>query len=384
MQYRLNKKNGDNISALGFGCMRFNRDTDELEREIRFAIDEGVNYFDTAYLYPGSETILGKILAKDDLRERVNIATKMPHNAVRKREDFEKFFSTQCTRLQTEYIDYYLIHMLTGRTGWDRLVKLGILDWIERKKQSGAIHNIGFSFHGVYSDFVELVDAYDWDFCMIQYNYYDENSQAGRKGLCYAARKGLPVIIMEPLRGGTLVNGLPEKARDILAQASRQHTPADWGLRWVLDHPEVTCVLSGMGTREMIEENIATANDALPDSLTEADKDIIDQVRVAMREVTKVPCTGCGYCMPCPQDVDIPMCFSGLNDTVIRGKLKSKYWYLITTRDHGASECVRCGACEGSCPQSIPIREKLLQTQRELEGFPYKPMRAFARKFMNL
>lgn len=384
MQYRTNPKNGDQISALGFGCMRFNRNPEEVERHIRYSIEAGINYFDTAYLYPGSETLLGKILAKDGMRERVNIATKLPHNMIRKREDIERTFTTQRTRLQTDYIDYYLIHMLTSLAGWNRLIDLGIIEWIEEKKRSGAIKNIGFSFHGGYNDFIEIADAYDWDFCMIQYNYYDEFNQAGTKGLTYAAAKGLPVIVMEPLRGGTLVNGLPADAQKVFDDAPTDRPAADWGLRWVLDHPEVLCVLSGMGEHKMIEDNIACATDALPNALTEAELELFERVRSAMREATKVPCTGCGYCMPCPQDVNIPMCFTALNDTAIKSKLSSKYWYMINTKDHGASECIQCGACEKHCPQEIHIREALALAERELESFPYKPMRFFARKVMHL
>ncbi|MEG0756923.1 MAG: aldo/keto reductase, partial [Raoultibacter sp.] len=382
--YRSNSKNGDQISALGFGCMRFNRDPEEVERQIRYSIEAGVNYFDTAYLYPGSETLLGKILAKDGMRDKVNIATKLPHNMIRKREDIERTFITQITRLQTEYIDYYLIHMLTNLAAWKRLIDFGIIEWIEEKKRSGAIKNLGFSFHGGYNDFIEIVDAYDWDFCMIQYNYYDEFNQAGTKGLGYAAAKGLPVIVMEPLRGGTLVNGLPATAQHVFEDAPMQRSAADWGLRWVLNHPEVLCVLSGMGEQTMIEENITCATDALPNALTETELELYERVRAAMREATKVPCTGCGYCMPCPQDVNIPMCFTALNDTAIKSKLSSKYWYMINTRDHGASECIQCGACEENCPQGIHIREALALAERELESFPYKPMRFFARKVMHL
>lgn len=211
MQYRINPKNGDRISALGFGCMRFHRDEKEVERQIRYTIDQGVNCFDTAYMYGASEAILGRVLAKDSLRDKVNIATKLPQYMVRKREDFDRFFRAELDRLQTDRVDYYLMHMLTDLTSWRRLVGLGALEWIAEKKNSGQIRNIGFSFHGVQPEFIKLIDDHGWDFCMIQYNYLDEQVQAGKAGLEYAGRKGIPIMVMEPLRGGTLVKSLPQR-----------------------------------------------------------------------------------------------------------------------------------------------------------------------------
>ena len=383
MQYRVNPKTGDKISALGFGCMRFNRSEKEVEQHIRFAIDQGINYFDTAYLYPNSEAILGRILAKDGLRDKVKVATKLPYYLVKSYSDFDKYFNTQLKRLQTDHIDYYLMHMLPDYASFESAVNMGILKWAEEKKQTGAIKNFGFSFHGLQDEFMKLVDAYSWDFCMIQYNYLDEFVQAGKAGLEYAAKKGLGIMVMEPLRGGTLVDKLPQSAKDMWENAPTKRSPADWGLRWVLNHPQVTCVLSGMGTQAMVEENIATVSDATAHSLSKEELALYDKVRTEIREATKVGCTGCGYCMPCPRDVDIPNCFASLNDTVIKGKMMSMYWYMQMTKGHEASLCVKCGKCEPLCPQSIPIREKLDQAQRELEGFPYKPMRWFIKTFMN-
>ncbi|ULQ59747.1 aldo/keto reductase [Brucepastera parasyntrophica] len=383
MQYRVNPKNNEEISALGFGCMRFHKDEREVERQIRYAIEQGVNYFDTAYMYGNSEAILGRILSKDGLREKVKIATKMPYYMVRKNQDFNRFFNTELERLQTDYIDYYLMHMVTDLKSWRGLCDLGIREWVAEKKSSGRIRNIGFSFHGVQSEFFALLDDYDWDFCMIQFNYLDEYVQAGKAGLEYAGSKGIPVIVMEPLRGGTLVQKLPKEALDLLNHAPVKRSPADWGLRWVLNHPQVLCVLSGMGTRQMVEENIATASDAYPDKLTEEELTLYTGVRDAIRAATKVSCTGCGYCMPCPKDVNIPMCFSSLNDTMIKGKIMSLYWYILMTAEHNASLCVQCGKCESHCPQAIPIREKMKQVQRELEGFPYKPMRFILERVLN-
>lgn len=382
MQYRVNSRNNEKISALGFGCMRFHKEEAEVEKQIRAAIDGGVNYFDTAYMYPNSEAILGRILAKDGLRDKVNIATKMPHYLVKKQTDFDKYFSTELARLQTDHVDYYLLHMLSNLDGFKRLCRLGLAQWVKEKKKSGAIRNIGFSFHGVLKEFKDILDAYDWDFCMIQFNYLDEFVQAGIEGLRYAGEKEIPVMVMEPLRGGTLVQKLPPQARKMWEEAAVQRSPADWGLRWVLNHPQVLCVLSGMGTQEMVCENIATASDARAEALTEADLELYEKVRTEIRNATKVGCTGCGYCMPCPAGVNIPMCFSSLNDTVINGRIMSKYWYILMNDEHGASRCVQCGKCEKHCPQSIPIREKIRQVQKELEGFPYKPMRFVVKRVL--
>jgi predicted aldo/keto reductase-like oxidoreductase len=384
MQYRTNPRNGDALSALGFGCMRFNKDEKEVEREIRYAIEQGVNYFDTAYIYLGSEVTLGKILAKDGLRDQVKIATKLPHYLVRKYADFDKIFNTELQRLQTDHIDYYLIHMLNSPAAWQKVLDMGAGRWIAEKKASGAIRNIGFSFHGASQAFTALLDAYDWDFCQIQLNYYDEFYQAGVAGLRYAGEKGIPVIVMEPLRGGTLVNKLPEGAQAVWDAAPAKRSPADWGLRWVWHHPEVTVALSGMGNMAMVEENIRVASDAQAGGLSEAEITLYVQVRDQIRSATKVNCTGCGYCKPCPQGVDIPMCFASLNDTVISGRMRAMHWYIQMTGERGASACVKCGLCESRCPQAIPIREKLRQVTRELEGFPYQPLKFFSKMFMRI
>ncbi len=375
MQYRSNPKNEDQISALGFGCMRFHKNEGEVEKQILYAIEKGVNYFDTAYIYQGSEALLGKILAKNKVRDKVFLATKLPHYLVRNLADADKMLQTELGRLQTNYIDYYLLHMIPDEATWLRLQGLGIEQWIADQKAAGKIRNIGFSFHGMQPEFMKLIDAYDWDFCMIQYNYLDENYQAGTAGLLYAASKGMPVMVMEPLRGGSLVNSIPPAAQKLLQDADANRSNADWGLRWVLNHPEVTCVLSGMGTQEMVAENIEAACSGVANGLSEEELALYPQVSQLIRGATKVECTGCGYCMPCPAGVEIPMCFSSLNDTVLKGKFTSMYWYALTTKGHGASNCIQCGKCEAHCPQNIPIREKLAETKKELEGFPFKPMR---------
>jgi len=388
MQYRKDKY-GNDISILGFGCMRFPRknkaiDMEETEREILHAIDEGINYFDTAYIYPGSEAALGEILAKNNIRDKIYIATKLPHYLVKSREGMEKIFSEHLKRLQTDHIDYYLMHMLTDLATWEKLKKLGILEFLEEKKKSGAIRQVGFSYHGNSDMFCKLVDAYDWDFCQIQYNYMDEYTQAGRKGLMHAAEKGLPVIIMEPLRGGKLVNNLPQEAVDAFASHPAGYTPAQWALRWLWNQKEVTCILSGMNSMEMLDDNIHTANTTKIGELGEAEEAMYAQAVRAINAKMKVGCTGCGYCMPCPKGVDIPGTFAAYNRRYSEGKfagLKEHFMCSAARQDSTAAyNCVKCGKCEQHCPQHIEIRKELKNASKELEG----PLYRIARKAVEI
>ena len=380
MQYRKDKY-GNDISVLGFGCMRFPRkgaaiDMEETRREILTAIEEGINYFDTAYIYPGSEAALGEILADSGLRDKVYIATKLPHYLIKSREGMEKLFCEHLKRLKTDHIDYYLMHMLTDIQTWERLKELGILEFLEEKKASGAIRQIGFSYHGNSDMFCKLVDAYDWDFCQIQYNYMDEHSQAGRRGLNYAHRKGLPVVIMEPLRGGKLVNRLPKEALRLFEEHPVSYTPAQWALRWLWDQPEVTCVLSGMNSMEMLMDNIHTASTTQIGELGEGEFKLLEQVVAAINAGMKVGCTGCGYCMPCPKGVDIPGMFAAYNRRYSEGKfagLKEHFMCSAVRRDSTAAyNCIGCGKCEKHCPQGIEIRKMLKAASKELEGPVYR------------
>ena len=388
MNYRKDKY-GNDISILGFGCMRFQNtlgriDLNETEQEIRDAVEAGVNYFDTAYVYPGSEAALGEILERTGLRDRVYIATKLPHYLIRSGEGLEKIFAEQLRRLRTDHVDFYLMHMLPDAATWEKLVGLGILEWLAEKKRTGAIRQIGFSYHGNSDMFCRLVDAYPWDFCQIQYNYMDENSQAGRRGLRYAADKGVPVFIMEPLRGGKLVRRLPEKAKKIFAAHTVQDTPAAWAFRWLWDQPEVTCVLSGMNSREMVAENIRTASASIPGCLTDADREMLTHVAAAINEGMKVGCTACGYCMPCPAGVDIPGTFAAYNRRFAEGKFAALTDYAICTAmrkdSTAASRCIGCGKCEGHCPQHIHIREELQNARKELEVPVYRVARKLVEK----
>ena len=380
MQYRTDRY-GNQLSVLGFGCMRFPRklgqiDMAETEREILTAIDGGVNYFDTAYIYPGSEAALGQILEKNGLRDKVNIATKLPHYLIRSRDAMEKLFQEELKRLRTDHVDYYLMHMLTDPATWARLKGLGIEEWLREKKASGQIRQVGFSYHGNSRVFCALLDEYDWDFCQIQYNYLDEHSQAGRRGLHYAASKGIPVVIMEPLRGGKLVKNLPEKAKKVFAAHEPHRTPAQWAFRWLWDQEEVTVVLSGMNSDAMVRDNMATASDTRPGELTEADQAMLRQVVAAINEGTKVGCTGCGYCQPCPKGVDIPGTFAAWNRRYSEGKFWGlvEYFMCTTLRPNGcaASNCVDCGKCDQHCPQGIPIRRKLKEARKDLETPLYR------------
>ena len=391
MKYRTNKKNGDELSILGFGCMRFTKngmsvDEKEVERQILFAIDQGVNYFDTAYIYPNSEEILGRILAKNNCRDKVKIATKLPPYLVKKQADFDKIFNAELKRLQTDYIDYYFMHMLTDVNVWHRLCELGVKEWIAQKKAEGKIKNIGFSYHGGKEEFIKLIDAYDWEFCMIQYNYIDENNQAGKSGLQYAASKGLPVMIMEPLRGGKLVDSLPKEVLSIWKDAEMNRSPVEWALRWIWNHEEVCVVLSGMSSYDQVADNIRIASDSDANAFEEYELNLFENVKQIMKDAILVPCTACGYCMPCPAGVDIPTCFSCYNNIKIEGKKMAFTTYMmqtsLKTKPTMASACTGCGKCEKHCPQDIKIREELANVKKNLEGFYYKPIKAVAKRFM--
>ena len=391
MQYR-NNKYGEPVSVLGYGCMRFSRkgamiDFDKADRELMDAYKRGVNYFDTAYIYPGSEDTLGRFLEKHRLRDKVNIATKMPQYLVRKADAFDRYFDEELKRLRTDHIDYYLMHMFTDAEEWENLKRLGILSWVEEKKKAGAIRNFGFSYHGNTTMFLKILNDYDWDFCQIQYNYLDETSQAGRIGLETAYAKGIPVIIMEPLRGGRLVNMLPDKAKKLIAENEKHRSPAEWGLRWLWDQPGVTCVLSGMNSLDMVRENCRIAATSRAGEFTDEDFELIRRVKEAINSSMKIGCTGCNYCMPCPKGVDIPATFRAWNRMYTENKRGARHEYVQTVglrkEPAFASQCIKCGKCEKHCPQNLPIRESLVKADRDLLPPYYRPVLAVMRKFKN-
>ncbi len=391
MQYRINERNGDSLSVLGFGCMRFTKkgnsiDQEKAESEMKRALDLGVNYFDSAYTYQGSEECLGKFMEHYGCRGDIKVATKLPQYYVKNKEDFDTYFNEELKRLKTDYIDYYLLHMLNDAVTFQRLCELGLKEWIEAKKTSGQIRNIGFSFHGGTAKFNELIDAYDWDFAQVQFNYVDEHSQAGIDGIRHAHSKGIPIIIMEPLRGGRLVNNLPSKAIREFESMTPRRSPADWGLRWIWNHPEINVVLSGMNDIAQVEENVRIASEAVASSLNPDEMALYDRVLAILNKSIKVGCTGCGYCQPCPSGVDIPGCFSAYNHTYTDSYAVGFREYFMCTvfKNTGtnAGKCVQCGKCEKSCPQGIAIREELKKVRRRLENPAYRIGAWFARRDM--
>ena len=377
MLYRTLGKTNEKVSILGFGCMRLpviNGDSTKIDEEkatkmIHHAIDQGINYIDTAYPYHGtgmghggeSEPFVGRAL-KDGYREKVNLATKLPSWLIKTREDMDKYLNEQLERLQTDRIDFYLVHALNANT-WENLKKLGIKEFLDSAIKDGRIRYAGFSFHDKLEVFKDIVDYYHWSFCQIQYNYLDENFQAGTEGLNYAADRGLGVVIMEPLRGGKIVRNLPGVVLDTFDKAEIKRSPAEWALRWVWNHPEVSVVLSGMNIMDNVTENLRVANEALPNSLTENEVEIINNVKNAFKERIKVNCTACEYCMPCPAGVNIPKNFSCYNEysmfitPATEKELKSRYNGLSPAER--ADKCVECGKCESHCPQAIEIRKEL-------------------------
>jgi len=392
--YRKMPGNGDELSVLGFGCMRLavkadgSIDEERATRQVRDAIDRGVNYVDTAWPYHGgeSEPFVGRAL-EDGYRERVNLATKLPSWLIGSREDMDTYLNAQLERLRTDHIDYYLVHALVGNL-WDRIEGLGVADFLDRAKADGRIRNAGFSFHGAGEDFSRIVDAYDWDFCQIQYNFLDEQNQAGTAGLEYAASRGLGVVIMEPLRGGNLTKAVPPAVREIWDEAPTGRTPVEWALRWIWDRPEVTVVLSGMGEEAHIRENLAIADGAYPQSLTDAELDLVRRVERKYRELMKVGCTGCRYCMPCPAGVNIPLCFEEYNNLYLVDNPDGER-FMYAARLGGAvalgepefaSLCVQCGQCVERCPQQIDIPAVLETVVDELEGPDFEQRVATARQ----
>ena len=388
MQYRKDKQSNE-LSVLGFGCMRFPRkdgkiDFRETEREILEAVDLGINYFDTAYIYGSSEEILGEIIEQNALRDRIRIATKLPQYLVTRNASLDKFFTEQKKRLRTDRVDYYLMHHLTDLAMWEKLKSVGAPEWLAEKKRTGEIGAVGFSYHGDTDGFLKILGDYDWNLCQIQYNYFDEHSQAGAEGLQEAGKSGIPVVIMEPLRGGKLVNMLPQSAVDAMENSGRGWTPAEWSFRWLYNQPEVTVVLSGMNSAEMLRENCRTASDAGIGQFTDGDFAVIREVTRRIREREKVGCTGCRYCMPCPKGVDIPGYFRCYNAMAIEDTATARKEFIqtvgLTKEPAFASQCIGCGKCEKHCPQNIPIREKLKEADRALRPFPYKAMISLGRK----
>lgn len=393
MQYRKDERSGADLSALGYGCMRLPMgvsgvDVNAAEKLILRALELGVNYFDTAYAYPGSEDALGAIMERSGIRERMLLATKLPHGKCRSYDDFGKLFQTSLKRLRTSYVDYYLIHNVVTMEQWQRLVNMGVERWIAEQKASGAIRRIGFSFHGSLDEFRQVLDAYDWDFVQIQYNYVNEHYQAGREGLMLAAERNLPVIIMEPLLGGKLASGLPREARSVMNDAAPNRSYAEWALRWLWDQPQVSVVLSGMGRLEQLEDNCRAASEATPGCLSDEERAVISTAKREFEKSFKVPCTGCNYCMPCPKGVSIPACFAAYNEFYSMGWFTGMQHYLISVgaaseHPHLASDCVQCGACMKKCPQHINIPQELKAVQKRMEFPGFRTALKIGRKILS-
>ncbi|HEY41029.1 MAG TPA: aldo/keto reductase [Dehalococcoidia bacterium] len=380
MQYRQFGRLDWKVSALGFGAMRLpvinndqaNVDEPEAIRMIRYAIDHGVNYLDTAYPYHAgnSERIVGRAL-KDGYREKMKLATKMPARMVESPNDFDRFFNEQLERLDTDKIDFYLLHGLNRRS-WPKVRDLGVLRWAEEKMAAGGFDYLGYSFHDDFDVFKEIVDAYDWTFCQVQYNYMDIEIQAGRKGVEYAANKGLAVVVMEPLRGGKL-GRQPEPVMKVWDSASQKRSPAGWALLWVLDQPEISVALSGMSTMEQVVENVKIASRATTGILTDKELALYNGVRDAYQGLSPIPCTSCEYCMPCPNGVDIPRNFQIYNDAVMYEDMRVGRFYYRGGRieeEQRADQCTECGECLDACPQEIDIPEWLKKVHEELGPRP--------------
>ena len=396
MQYREVPKNRDKLSVLGYGCMRLpvrmNSINQKLaEKQILYAIDQGINYFDTAYPYHSgkSEPFLGKVLSSNGYRNDVKIATKLPHWMTESKEDMDRILDEQLSKLKTDRIDYYLIHALNGEL-WETAKQHGVIEFMDDALKKGKIINAGFSFHGLAQDFNGIVDDYDWTFCQIQYNFLDTNNQAGTAGLQYAASKDMAVIIMEPLRGGNLAKTPPPTVKDIWAKADDKKTPVAWSLGWIWNHPEVTVILSGMNNDDHINENLALAEKSLPNSFSENEVNLVDAAATEFRRVMKVGCTGCQYCMPCPAGVNIPSCFECYNSKHAFKDKAAKMMYLfqngglVTDKPTMASMCVECGECLEKCPQSLPIPDLLKDVQEAMEGFMTKPMIWLGKRVMKV
>ena len=373
MLYRIVPKTGEKLSILGFGAMRLptNKDgsinEDKAIEQMRKAIDGGVNYLDTAWPYHGgqSEIVVGKALA-NGYREKVKIADKLPPWAINTREDMDAILEKQLEKLGVTCIDYYLLHALEGNS-WKKLNSLGVINFLESSKKEGKIANIGFSFHGTKEEFTQIIDAYDWTFCQIQYNFLDTQNQAGTAGLKYAAAKGIAIVIMEPLRGGNLSKPeAPPAIQSLWDTARTKRLPVEWALRWVWNHPEVTVVLSGMNVDEHIAQNLTIASQAVANSLTDTELALINQVADTYRVLMPVGCTGCQYCMPCPAGVNIPSCFEIYNTGRMFAEPKGRTQFIYALMNGGvrgnktyASQCVECGQCMEQCPQHIEIPERL-------------------------
>ncbi|MBS3789095.1 aldo/keto reductase [Candidatus Bipolaricaulota bacterium] len=372
MQYRKFGQLDWNSSALGFGAMRLptrgddsgNIDEDEAIKMVRYAIDHGVNYIDTAWPYHdgNSEEFIAKVL-RDGYRDKVRLATKLPSWLIEEPEDMDEYLDKQLNRLEVDKLDFYLLHAL-NQEHWKNYREQGIFEWLDKVQSEGKIAHPGFSFHDDLDVFKDIVDSYDWTFCQIQYNYLDREFQAGMEGLRYANSQGLAVVIMEPLRGGKLAAEPPKEIKDILSEADKERGPVSWALNWLWSQPEVSVVLSGMSTMEQVKQNVKLASDSRVGKFSERENRLMEKAAKKYREISPVGCTGCNYCTPCPNGVHIPSNFQLYNEAEVYGKFEEnkERYYEFLDEDGRASACVACGECEEVCPQNLEIIDLLAET----------------------
>ena len=396
MNKRIVKRNGDELFPLGLGAMRLATKNNSIDKEVSkeyilYAIENGVNFIDTAYAYHGgeSERFLGDILSLTDsegvkYRDRVKLSTKLPSWMVRAREDMDAFLNEQLRKLKTDVIDYYFIHNVDFSSVL-RLKELGLYEFLEKARADGKIKNIGFSYHGSPNEFNDLIDDFDWDMVLVQYNYSDVNAQAGIRGIQYAYERDIAVFVMEPLKGGILAGELPEKVQNLFDSVDSNRSAVDWALSWVLNQKEITCVLSGMGSLDQIKENMAIAGRVEIDSLSEDERDVLKQAQDIFDSMMKINCTGCGYCLPCPKGVNIPDCFKIYNEKYLFNKkgigpisnAMMNYYMVVggvANKQASAGLCNHCGRCKKLCPESLDIPNELdtVRSEFELFGFNYQ------------
>lgn len=391
MKTRLIKKTDEKLSPLGFGAMRLPSKNGKIDREkakkqIYHGIDNGINIIDTAAVYGAgdSEKFLGEIL-QGEYKDKVKISTKLPAYLIKNYDEMEKTLNEQLERLQRDSIDYYLLHNIDLKS-LERLKKRDVFKFLQKAQSEGKIKHIGFSYHGKTNEFNEVVDSYPWDVVMVQYNYLDDNAQASAEGIKYAADKGMGIFVMEPLKGGILAGKMPEKAEKIFKSKNPQKTNAQWSLEWILNHEEITTVFSGMNSINQIDENIAIADKITPNSLSEDDLATVEEVKKVMQEALKINCATCGYCMPCPQGVNIPECIKIynekylFNDTGIISQGLIDYFTSIggvMTEPANAGLCNSCGKCLRKCPQHLNIPQELEKVRKDIEGHGFGVKRWF-------
>lgn len=381
MLYREMGETGEKVSILGFGCMHFPTDGkhNHIDRRkssalLDFALQSGVNYLDTAYSYHGkgnseggdSEVFLGEYFSDNGRREDIYLSTKLPVWLVQEKGDMDRFLDSQLKRLRTDYIDFYLLHSVKERN-WSYLEDMGVLDFLDSAVADGRIKYTGFSSHDNTELFKDVVDSYHWDMCLLQYNYLDEQIQAGREGLEFAAERNMGIAVMEPLKGGILAEYTPPEVSEIWSNAPVYRTPAEWSFRYLWNHPEITTVLSGMNDMKHLVENIFTAIDGQPHSLTSKEMKLMDEVKKVYRDKIEVECSACDYCMPCPNGVNIPRCFSYLNQAAMlndTSNVRTQYQFMLKDEEK-ADNCLGCGVCEELCTQKLPVREKMKKVKQE-------------------